>query len=40
MATTPSRQPVAPKYFENEYTAIVFVGSTSISDTKPGTNVP
>src|SRR5262245_20702517 len=39
-ATTPRRQPVQPKCFENEYTPMVFCGSSAIADRKPGTNVP
>src|SRR5258706_12885035 len=36
----PRRQPVAPKYFEYEYTRMVFLGASANSDTKPAANVP
>src|SRR5262245_29334439 len=39
-AITPRRQPVQPKFFENEYTVMVFCGSSAISERNPGTNVP
>jgi hypothetical protein len=34
------RQPVAPKYFEYEYTRIVFFGASANSDTKSSAKVP
>ncbi|MNT38597.1 hypothetical protein D3C72_1747990 [compost metagenome] len=40
VATTPMRQPVAPKYFENEYTRMVFCGQIANSDRKLSAKVP
>ncbi|MCY1207245.1 hypothetical protein D3C85_414690 [compost metagenome] len=34
------RQPVAPKYFENEYTRMVFCGQIANSDRKLSAKVP
>jgi len=39
-AITPNRQPVAPKYLENEYTAITLCGTVAINEQKPSTKVP
>ncbi|MNL03688.1 hypothetical protein D3C87_1242310 [compost metagenome] len=40
VAITPSRQPVAPKYFENEYTRMVLRGQSANSETKLSAKVP
>ena len=40
VATTPMRQPVAPKYLENEYTRIVFCGHIANSEVKSSAKVP
>ncbi|MNM78032.1 hypothetical protein D3C81_899170 [compost metagenome] len=37
---TPSRQPVAPKYFEYEYTRMVLCGHMANSETKLSAKVP
>jgi len=37
---TPRRQPVQPKFFENEYTQMVFCGTSAMSERKFGTKVP
>src|SRR5258708_3207876 len=37
---TPRRQPVQPKFLENEYTQMVFCGSSAMGGRKPVTKVP
>jgi hypothetical protein len=40
MALTAMRHPVAPKYFENEYTQMVLNGKSANRLLNPGTKVP